>query len=279
MSDSPNRDPEDPEALPGKKGSPQDIVAAWIRSTTTVAAVFMRPPLALAGARPAVPAPGALGAAARGFPVVGLIIGAGAGIVFLFARAFGLSMELAAIIAVALAVYANGGLGESGLARSADALAGGGSRADVLAAMRRRAHGTYGIIVLVLATAAKVWALASLAGTGAAIAALIAAAAASRAAIPVLLYTMSPARDRGLGAEAGKPDFNEMILALALGAAVTLLLLGPWTGLIALLVGAAGAFKFYYLGNRCAGGVTGALLGAAQQAAEIGVLLAVAALG
>ncbi len=274
MNSAPTQDPDD--APP--KGSPRDILGVWTRATTTVAAVFMRPPLVLAGCDPVPPARGAIAAAARGFPIVGLIIGVIAGLAFLFARAVGLTLELAAIIAIALAAYAGGALGESGLARSADALAAGGSRADVLAAMRRRTHGTYGIIVLIAVFAIKVWALASLGGIAAAIAALIAAATLSRAAIPALLHTMSPARDHGLAADAGKPDRNETILALALGAAVTLLLLGPWTGLVALAVGAACAFKFYFLGNRFTGGVTGALLGAAQQGAEVGVLLAVVAM-
>jgi adenosylcobinamide-GDP ribazoletransferase len=258
-------------------GSP-DVLAAWARATTTVAAVFMRPPLTLAGADPAPPERGAIAAAARGFPIVGLIIGTGAGLAFLFARGLGLTMELAAVIAVAITAWGSGALGESGLARSADALAGGGNRADVLAAMRRRSHGTYGIIVLVAVIALKIWTLAALGGTAAAIAALVAGATFSRCVIPALLHTMSPARDHGLAADAGKPDRNETILALALGAAVTLLLLGPLTGLVALLIGAAGAFKFYYLGNRFTGGVTGALLGAAQQGAEVGVLLAVVAM-
>jgi adenosylcobinamide-GDP ribazoletransferase len=274
MSDESSHDPEgrpDPDASP-------DVLAAWTRATTTVAAVFMRPPLVLMGGDPAPPTRGAIAAATRGFPIVGLIIGAGAGLALLFARALGLTPELAAIIAVAVAAWGGGALGESGLARSADALAAGGGRAGVLAAMRRRSHGTYGIIVLVAVIALKIWALAALGGTAAAIAALVAAAAVSRCAIPALLRTMSPARDHGLAADAGRPERNETILALALGAAVTLLLLGPLTGFVALMVGAAGAYKFYFLGNRLTGGVTGALLGAAQQGAEVGVLLAVVAM-
>jgi adenosylcobinamide-GDP ribazoletransferase len=255
-----------------------DVLAAWIRATTTVAAVFMRPPLTLAGSNPVPPARGAIAAAARGFPVIGLIIGIGAGLAFLFARGIGLTIELAAVIAIAITAWSSGTLGESGLARSADALAGGGNRADVLAAMRRRSHGTYGIVVLVTVFALKVWSLAALGGTATAIAALVAAATFSRCVIPALLHTMSPARDHGLAADAGKPERNETILALALGAAVTLLLLDPLTGLVALLIGTAGAFKFYFLGNRFTGGVTGALLGAAQQGAEVGVLLAVVAM-
>lgn len=263
---------------PDAGDNPASVLRGWWRAATVVAAVWMRPPLVLAGPAPAEPARGEIGRAARGFPLVGFAIGAGAGLAFLFARALGLDMAVSAIIAVGLAAYAGGALGESGLARVADALVAGGGRDAVLAAMRQRAHGTYGILVLVLAFMIKVACLAALPGTAAAIAALIAAAVVSRAAIPLLLRTMSPARNQGLAADAGRPSFNETMLTLALGAAVVLLAMGPWVGIIALVVAAAGVFKFYFLADRFVGGVTGAVLGAAQQAAEIGVLLAAAAL-
>jgi adenosylcobinamide-GDP ribazoletransferase len=57
------------------------------------------------------------------------------------------------------------------------------------------------------------------------------------------------------------------------------LFLGPVAGVVALLVGAAGVAKIAYLAQRNIGGFTGDVLGAAQQAMEIGMLLAIVALG
>ncbi|MFT5538757.1 MAG: adenosylcobinamide-GDP ribazoletransferase [Alphaproteobacteria bacterium] len=258
--------------------NPAAILGGWWNATRTIAAVFARPPLEFAGCAPARPGSGEIARAARGFPVVGAVLGLTSALVLVLADGLGLPIVLSAILAVALSAYLGGTLGESGLARSADAIIGGGTKADVLAAMRRRSHGTYGTIVIVTAFALKVAALATLAGPGAAAAALIAALAASHAVMPILLHYMEPVREAGLAAEAGRPQFDEMVLAAALGAAVALLFLGPWTGLIALAVAAAGALKFAWLAKRCIGGVTGAVLGAAQQGAEIGILLAVAAL-
>jgi adenosylcobinamide-GDP ribazoletransferase len=117
-----------------------------------------------------------------------------------------------------------------------------------------------------------------MADAGAVSAALAAAMAASWAAVPVLLHYLPPARRSGFAYQAGRPSREQALLALALGAAVALLFLGPVTGVIALGVGALGALKFAWFAKRNLGGTTGDVLGAAQQGAEIGILLAVVAL-
>ncbi len=255
-----------------------DILSGWSAAGRIVAARFMRPPLVLLGRDLEPPAAGEMARAARGFPLVGLAIGGGAALVYLLAYWLGLPSVLSAILAVAVMVFADGALCESGLARFADAWIGGGDREDVLAALKDGRPGTYGIIVLIVAFSLRVGAVAWIAHPLDAAAALIAGATASRAALPALLHYLSPARTDGLAAEAGRPAFDQMALALALGGAVALLVLGPWVGIVALAVGAAGAFKFAWLANRAIGGITGSVLGAAQQGAEIGVLLAVVAL-
>jgi adenosylcobinamide-GDP ribazoletransferase len=153
----------------------------------------------------------------------------------------------------------------------------GGGKAAVLAAMRERAPGYFGILTLIIVFAVKLGALSVLSGRGAA-AAQVAAEAAAWAIVPALLHYLDPAIDRGLAARAGRPRFEEAALAAAFGAAVALLFLGPWTGIIALAVGAAAAFKIAWLARRAVGGVTGAVLGAGHQAVVTGVLIAAAAL-
>ncbi|MFM2128858.1 MAG: adenosylcobinamide-GDP ribazoletransferase, partial [Pseudomonadota bacterium] len=222
---------------------------------------------------------GALARAVRGFPLAGAAVGLAAAIVFVAARLLGLPMFAAGAAALATASFASGALFESGLARFGETAVRRAGRDELLASMRNRTPGFYGIVVIVCILAMKIGALAAIAGTGRASAALVAAGAVSWTAMPVLLYLLPAAADRGLAARAGVPAFNELAIAAALAAAVALLVLGPWTGIIALAFAAVGAFKIYWFSRRMVGGVTGAALGAAQQAAETGVLLAVAAVG
>jgi adenosylcobinamide-GDP ribazoletransferase len=272
-TEEPGRDADQDRGL-----SPADILSGWWDATRIIAGIFLRPPLVLLGAAPAKPDDSAIARAARGFPVVGLGLGVAAGLVLLAARGLGLPMAVAAVLAVALLAFGGGGLFEAGFARFMQGVIPGGPKRTVLATMRTRAPGYVGILLLVFAFAAKVTALASLPGPAAASAAIIAAVTASWGVVPALLHYLPAAQTKGLAARAGTPRFDEVALAAAFGGAVALLLLGPWAGVIALAVGAAGAFKMAWLSRRFTGGVTGAALGAAQQGAEIGVLLAVAAI-
>ena len=77
---------------------------------------------------------------------------------------------------------------------------------------------------------------------------------------------------------AGRPDWNQMILTIMLGAAIALFFLKPVVGIVALAVGALGAFKFFWFAREKFGGITGDTLGAIQQGAELGMLLAIVAL-
>jgi adenosylcobinamide-GDP ribazoletransferase len=272
-AEEPDRDADRDRGL-----SPAAILSGWWDATRIIAGIFLRPPLVLLGAAPAKPDDSAIARAARGFPVVGLGLGAAAGLVLLAAPGLGLPMAVAAVLAVALLAYGGGGLFEAGFARFMQAIIPGGTKRTVLAAMRTHTPGYVGILLLVFAFAVKVTALASLPRGGTAAAAVIAAVTASWGVVPALLHYLPAAQTKGLAARAGAPRFDEVALAAAFGGAVALLFLGPWTGVIALAVGAAGAFKMAWLARRFAGGVTGAALGAAQQGAEIGVLLAIAAI-
>lgn len=277
----PSRDPgtgENAGENPGGGFQPAEAIAAWKDAFMAVAARFMRPPLVFAGRTPERPPRGEIGRRARGFPLVGLAVGLTAAIVFGLATWLGLPQVLAAVIAVAVMAFAGSAIFESGLARFADAWIAADNRADMLDALRDGRLGTYGILTLVIAFALRVGAIAWIASTGAAMAAIIAAATVSRAVVPLLLYRLPPARPTGLAADIGRPTFDETVIAVVFGVAVVFLFLGPGTGIVALAVGSAGAVKIWWLARRGLGGVTGSVLGAAQQAAEIGVLLAVVAL-
>ena len=110
---------------------------------------------------------------------------------------------MAAVLAVGAGALATGALHEDGLADMADGFGGGSTRERKLAIMRDSRIGVYGVIVLVVVLAAKVGAIADLEGTGLVIAAMVAAAGVSRAAMPAVMLWLDPARAEGLAADAG----------------------------------------------------------------------------
>ncbi len=220
---------------------------------------------------------GLLAEAAWAFPLVGAGVGAVAAFAFLLAQVLGLGDWPAALSAVLAGLALTGALHEDGLADTADGVLGGRDREHALAVMRDSRHGTFGVLAIVLSVLLRA---AALAGIGEAIhagLALIAAHAASRAALPVAMRVLAPARADGLGVAAGRPSATLAITALATGVLITLAALGPGHGAIALGVAGAAVFASGVLAQRRIGGYTGDVLGAFQQIGEIVMLLVAAA--
>ena len=224
-----------------------------------------------AGARP-------LAEAARVFPLVGAALGLAAGVVFAAAARLGLPPSLAAICALGVLVLATGALHEDGLGDTADGFGGGGGREQKLAIMRDSRTGVYGMIAIALGLIARLAAIAALAGPGAVLGALIAAGAVSRAAMPAVMRSLSPARGDGLGASAGRPARNDVIIGIALAAAIALVTVGIGAAIVALAACALVAKAAEALARRQIGGHTGDVLGAVQQACEIAALFVFVAL-
>ena len=143
--------------------------------------------------------------------------------------------------------------------------------------MRDSRIGAFGAIALILTLGARIGVLAELAHPLVVIGALVAAGAWSRACVVAAMRMMPAARDSGLGATAGTPGVNVMAAALCIGGGVTLVALLPWGWLPALAFGGGAAFAMAWMAKRAFGGKTGDVLGAIQQAAEIGVLAGAAA--
>ena len=219
-----------------------------------------------AGARP-------LAEAAWAFPVVGLGVGLVGGIAYWLAQQLGLVPWLAAVIAVAATVLATGALHEDGLADMADGCGGGRDSAAKLAIMRDSRIGAYGVIALVLAFALRLGALDAIARPSAVAAALLTAGAMSRAGIVLVMRFGAPARSDGLAVAAGRPDPAVACVAAAIALAAGLLLVGFGPALLAAAAAALAALIVLGLALRQIGGTTGDVLGAAQQAAEMAVLL------
>jgi adenosylcobinamide-GDP ribazoletransferase len=219
----------------------------------------------------------ALADAAWAFPLVGAGVGAVAAFVFLLGQLLGLGDWPAAALAVLAGIVLTGALHEDGLADTADGLIGGHDRDQRLMIMRDSRHGTFGVVAIVFSVLLRTAALAGIGEPIHAGLALIAAHAASRAALPFALRALVPARAEGLGATAGRPSPSLAIGATAIGLLITLAALGPKHGAIGVgLVGAA-VFGLGVLAHHRIGGYTGDVLGAFQQTGEIVMLLVAAA--
>ena len=221
-------------------------------------------------------APLALVAASRGFPLAGALVGGIAAAVLASAHLAGLPPLVAALLAVGAGVVVTGGLHEDGLADSADGLFSGRSRERILEIFRDSRIGTFGALALILTVGLRAAALSTLVDDGAAV--LIAVHALARGWLPWLMRNDMPARADGLAAEAGKPTTEATLWAAGLGFAVAVVALGPWVAILAAAVSAASALGVAALARRRLGGYTGDTLGAAEQMAEIGALLALSTL-
>ena len=248
--------------------------ARWWRDLSVVGVFLTRLPFA-AGKDAAKK--GALASAAGAFPLVGVVVGAGAGGSLMAASFIGLHPLACAFIAIAASALITGALHEDGLADVADGFGGGRTKTEKLKIMRDSRIGTFGVLAVIFSVGIRAGTLGGLPGPETAAAALIAAAALSRGLLPATMHVMAPARKSGLAFKAGIPEDEAWVTALVVGALAGFLFLGPWGGLGALVVGVLAAGAVAWLGLKQIGGTTGDLLGAQQQAVETAVLIAAAA--
>lgn len=216
-------------------------------------------------------------------PIAGAIIGAiGAGAI-LIASILHLPPLVAATCAIGALAFATGALHEDGLADVADGFGGGATRDQKLSIMRDSRLGAYGALALFVTSLLRVSALAAIleGGVFRAVFSIVAAAALSRAVGLIPLVTLLPARSDGAGASAPTPSPTALRRALYIGGAIALApLFGGATlaqTVVAQIAAVGGALGVSKLAERQIGGYTGDVLGAAQQAAEIGLLIALSA--
>ncbi len=219
-----------------------------------------------------------LAASVAMFPLVGALVGLVGGLIYAGAMALGLPPLPASVLAVAALISTTGALHEDGLADLADGL-GGASRAEKLEIMRDPRVGSFGVIALVLTLLARVGALAALAAPAEVVAALVAAGALSRALLPIAMLALPQARTEGLAARAGRPHPGRVAAAAAIAILIALLLLPAAVALSAMVLAALAGALVAMLACRQLGGVTGDVLGAIQQFAEIGFVFGVVAMG
>ena len=217
--------------------------------------------------------------ASRYFPLVGVVVAAISGAVYLLASWL-LPSAVAVLLAVAAGIYLTGAFHEDGFADMCDGFGGGLTRERVLEIMKDSRIGAYGAIGIICLLAIKCAALAST-PPAAVVATLFIAHPLSRLAAVSLIWLMEYARDEGKA----KPMAQEMstaefIIAASCGLlpAIVCGALGIFywaTPVFAIVVAAAAAF---WLGHKCQRrlqGYTGDCLGAVQQLAEVAIYLAI----
>lgn len=226
---------------------------------------------------------GSLDRASGTFAVAGALIALPGALLFGLCLHFDVSPNLAALLALALQTGLTGGLHEDGLADCADGFGGGRTRDRILDIMKDSRLGAYGGMALVFSFLLRMEALAVIgvaSGPLAAALAVVAANAASRAALVWHWSDLPPAKSAGVAAGAGQPTAAASLVAIASGLVLYLLLTGSALGPLPSVAGAVAVvlamLAFRRLTRGKIQGHTGDTLGASEQVAEMAVFVALA---
>ncbi|HEX6959698.1 MAG TPA: adenosylcobinamide-GDP ribazoletransferase [Ferrovibrio sp.] len=266
---------------------PSAAAAAWPTDIPRAFRLLTRLPLPGKPGRPEL-----TGRAVWAFPLVGVVIGLGSGLVFLLTNQLGIGVDSATLLAIVTQIVLTGGLHEDGLADTADGFGGGTDRERKLAIMRDSRIGTYGVLALILALGLRFTTISELANSlistsddydqsisqaSAVVITLIAASALSRAAMAIVWYALPPARTDGLAASSGRVPLPSLAICIAIAALAAFLLLPAPNWMISIGCVAIAALLMAVLAKWQIGGHTGDVLGATQQIVEIAILLAISA--
>lgn len=229
-----------------------------------------------------VPGPAAWNPAIHGrsmawYPFVGLLLGIAGAVLYRIATGLGMPDWPAAVATIAALLWLTGAVHAAGLADFADAMAGVRPSERWLALLPGRRLGGPGAAVLVLSQALRVSFVALLAEPRPVLLALVGALAASHGFLALLAGLLPPSGSDRLFASLGGPGRARALAAGLIGASLSVTagyrLGGPNTALLAPLVGLAATWLVGRFALHRQGGLTGDALGAAQQAAEIFILL------
>jgi adenosylcobinamide-GDP ribazoletransferase len=215
-------------------------------------------------------------------PLVGAAVGSVSAGVFALAASVELPPLVTAALVLGVSVGLTGALHEDGLADSADGLGGGTTRERTLEIMKDSRIGTYGALALLLSTLVRAGAIAAL-DPGAWFA-VIQVHVWARVG-PVWLLCVEPyVNDRTDAKSQGFFETRAVHVLTALGwgalAATLALVLGglAWPSVLAMaLAPLIGTSFLRRLFRRRVGGVTGDLLGAAEQLGEVAAWVALGA--
>jgi adenosylcobinamide-GDP ribazoletransferase len=212
---------------------------------------------------------------ARFYPLVGCLVGAVTGLVFLISHQFW-SGFVSAALAIGTGIVMTGGFHEDGLGDTADGLGGGQDPEKRLAIMKDSRIGSYGTLAIWSVLSIKLVALTAFpAWTG--MLALIIAHTIARACSVAVMHTFSYARDpysSKIKPTAKGVTRSEMLLALLTGLLTLLFLSDDLThAFMAVLFAMLSTLILARLSQRLIGGWTGDVLGAIEQCAELAIML------
>lgn len=208
--------------------------------------------------------------AGRYFGLVGVLLGAICGLIFLFCT-FLFPTSVAVLLTMAMSLLLTGAFHEDGLTDMADGIGGGMTLERRLSIMKDSRIGTYGAATLVMALLAKFVLLNELALVSQLVVVIIVVYTLSRCVAASLIYDMPYVAD--LDSSKSKPLANRQSkadLAILIATGVLSSLLLP-LGLAALLLVSAVVFRHLFKAwlIKRIGGFTGDCLGAAQQLMEL----------
>jgi adenosylcobinamide-GDP ribazoletransferase len=221
-----------------------------------------------------------LGKAAKFFPLVGVMVGAGASLTFWLLQ-YALPHSAAVLGAIIFTAFITNGFHEDGLADAFDGFGGGWTKEQALEIMRDSRLGTYGALALVFLILGKYSFLSSIASdaSGAFRAPgqvwrwLIVAHTASRWTVLPLCAWLPYARAEGQGKLVAKQIGGVEILVGSVTLFATVLLLSWQAALAAVLItGLTTLLSGFYYRARLSG-VTGDCLGATNQITEVSLYL------
>jgi len=202
------------------------------------------------------------------FPWVGLILGLGFWAGLWVFQVF--SPPLAAALLLTLTVLATRGLHLDGLADTVDGLGGGQTPPARLAIMKDSRLGAFGAMSLFLALLLKFTLFLAFAGKTAAPAGLILFPVLSRWGMVLLAFLSPYARpEGGLGQAMTTGVTGETLVGATGGALFLAFLISGTPGLLLMAAGAAAVWLLSIYFQKKLGGVTGDVLGAANEVLEI----------
>jgi adenosylcobinamide-GDP ribazoletransferase len=219
-----------------------------------------------------------LSAAARYFPIVGLLIGAFAVLVYRLSLQLW-PENLAILLSMITTILLTGAFHEDGWADSCDGFGGGRDRDQVLAIMKDSRLGTYGTLGLMLILALKFMALQNLHNAALIIPALLLGHGWSRLLAVSYLFDFSYTRETASKVKSVAQQLTPNGLRIAVVSMLPLIFLlsfKQFLWVVAALLIWRWVFGRYI--TRRIGGYTGDCLGAAQQAAEVLIYLVLVAL-